>query len=132
MTQMSRQVKLATRIAIMSVTLLTTVAMPFAFAGVGFCRSMPCCPSHAAGNSTSVHWPDCCGTSSCDEPPAAASEYVSATRIHSQSLLIALIPMAIPPNACAMAPAITIPDVSPPPSPPALQRRIAALSTLLI
>ena len=44
--------------------LLAIVAMPMAFAGVGFCRSMPCCPPHSA-HLTSDHQPDCCNPSNC-------------------------------------------------------------------
>ncbi|MDP9361740.1 MAG: hypothetical protein M3P29_09840 [Acidobacteriota bacterium] len=112
--------------------LLAIVAMPMAFAGVGFCRSMPCCPPHLAAHLTSIHQPDCCNTTNCDQPPAAAGEYTTAKQIHKQTIVTALVPVAIVPTTLTIGQPLATWEASPPLSPPALQRRIAILSILLI
>jgi hypothetical protein len=112
--------------------LLTVVAMPMAFAGVGFCRSMQCCPPHLAAHVTSVHRPDCCNTSSCDQPPAAVSEYTTAKQIHKQPVLVPPLSVAIVPTVLTMRRPLATVEASTPLPPMVLQRRIAILSSFLI
>jgi hypothetical protein len=132
MRAMSAWFRPVVRKSLVFAVLLAFVAMPMAFAGVGFCRSMPCCPPHLAAHLTSLHQPDCCSTSNCDQAPATASEYTPAKQIHEQHGSIALAPAALVPTTLTLAPPVVRWDASPPLPPPALQRRIALLSTLLI
>lgn len=132
MRAMGRRLRLAMRKGFIIAVLLAIVAMPMAFAGAGFCRSMPCCPPHLAAYMTSVHQPDCCNTSNCDQPPAAAGEYTSEKRLQKQDVAIALVPVVIIPTTLTIGQPFAAWEASPPLPPPALQRRIAILSTLLI
>lgn len=112
--------------------LLAIIAMPVAFAAVGFCRSMPCCPPSHTAQMTSVHQPDCCKTSNCDQAPAAAAEYTAAKQFHEQQLVIALSPVATLPTTPAIGQSLAACEAPPLLPPPALQRRIAILSIFLI
>ena len=114
------------------VLLLAIVAMPMAFGGVGFCRSMPCCPPHLAAHPASIHQPDCCNTSNCDQPPAAAGEYTTAKRLHAQAITLALVPVVIVPTLFTIRQPLAVWAASPPLPALALQRRIAILSAFLI
>ena len=112
--------------------LLVIVAMPMAFGGVGFCRSMPCCPPHLAAQPASIDQPDCCNTSNCDQPPAAAGEYTIAKRIHKQPIVIARVSVAIVPTLLTISQPRAAWAASSPLPTLALQRRIAILSAFLI
>jgi hypothetical protein len=120
------------RKALLLAIVLAIVAMPMAFAGVGFCRSMPCCPPHMAGHTTSVHQPDCCNTTACDDAPAAAGAYTTAKQLQRHDVISAHAPVAIIPATLVVErPPITR-DLSPPIATATLQRRIAVLSVFLI
>ena len=112
--------------------LLAIVAMPMAFAGVGFCRAMPCCPPHLAAHSASMQQPDCCNTKNCDRAPDAAGEYTTAKHVHQQTVAPDMVPVAIVSATPAVLAHRVMADASPPLAPPALQRRIATLSVFLI
>jgi len=111
---------------------LAIVAMPMAFAGAGFCRSMPCCPPHMPAHATSVHQPDCCNTTNCDEAPAAASDYTTAKQLQRHDIVSTLAPVAIIPVSVVVEKPHTTRDLSPPIARATLQRRIAILSVFLI
>ncbi len=118
---------------VLILTLLLAIAtMPTAFAGVGFCRSMPCCPPHLSAHATSIQQPDCCKTSSCDEAPAAAGEYTTAKQVHQQSAAIVFVVSAIVPTIPSTAPPRVRPNITPPLTPLSLQRRIAMLSVIVV
>lgn len=110
--------------------LLAMIAMPMAFAGTGFCRAMPCCAPHAGTEGGSLEMPDCCDTTSCDEAPAFACEYTSSKQLTPQTVS-GLVAFAILPAALT-TPIPSFSIDSSPVHPPALQRRMALLSNLLI
>ena len=112
--------------------LLAIVAMPIAFGGAGFCRSMPCCTPHPAAHLASIHQPDCCDATNCEQAPAAVGEYTTAKQVHRQTLIRAHTAVAIVPAPFTISQPRSAWMDSPPLPPPALQRRIAILSTLLI
>ncbi len=121
------------RKALLLAMALAIVAMPMAFTGVGFCRSMPCCPPHVAGHNTSVHQPDCCNTTNCDEAPAAAGDYTTAKQLHRHDAVFSpTAPVTIIPATVVVERPHTTPDLSPPIATATLQRRIAILSVFLI
>ncbi|MEO8218520.1 MAG: hypothetical protein ABI718_15705 [Acidobacteriota bacterium] len=99
--------------------------------GIGFCRSLPCCPTTQTANA-SVHRPDCCNTDSCEPASAAVDQNTTAKQVLLTSLSIS----SIPSTAAPVSPVVPRPaasrDESPPLSPPALQRRMARLSTFLV
>ena len=110
--------------------LLALVAAPTAFAGTGFCRAMPCCPPHLGAALASMQHPDCCNAPSCEQPPAVAGAFTTATQmtLPATAVVVAVIPLSS-----------TIVEGEPllrwevcPSLPPPLQRRIALLSLLLI
>src|SRR5258708_17103896 len=111
---------------------LAIAAMPMAFAGMGFCRSMPCCPPHVAGHSTSVQQPDCCNTTNCDEAPAATGDYTTTKQLHRHDAVSTPAPVAIIPATVVVERPRTTRDLSPPLATTTLQRRIAILSVFLI
>lgn len=112
--------------------LVALVAMPMAFAGTGFCRAMPCCPPHLAANQASIQHPDCCDTTSCDQPPAAAGDFTGAKETPAPAPAVTVVVATLVPFPIALEPAPACSDASPPQALPPLQRRIALLSFLLI
>src|SRR5258707_1381337 len=129
---MERRLRPLMRKGFIFALLLAIVAMPMAFGGVGFCRSMPCCRSQFTAHVASIHQPDCCNTTNCDQAPAAAGEYTSAKHNQAQTPCATLIPVAVLPTLFTSGQPSTTSAPSPPPPPPALQRRMAVLSALLI
>lgn len=111
---------------------LAIIAMPMAFAGVGLCRSLPCCLPHLAATASQTHQTDCCGTTSCDQTPDVASEYTKTSRVEDQHGLSIQVPLAIAPVVLTMGAPRATGDPLPTGPPPSLQRRIALLSVLLI
>ena len=111
--------------------LLAFVAMPMAFAGTGFCRAMPCCTPHSAGNPASIQHADCCNTPNCDQPPAAAGAYTTARQTHLPAAVVAIAVIPHLPPSVTLGEPLVRRDSSPA-LPPPLQRRIALLSLLLI
>jgi hypothetical protein len=108
------------------------VAMPMAFAGVGLCRSMPCCPRHVAATASQLHQPDCCNTTNCDQPPDIASEYTKTSRVQQHAGPSGVVSMAVLPVAVTIGPPRATQAAIPSVAPPSLQRRMAILSVLLI
>lgn len=111
---------------------LAIIAMPMAFGGVGFCRSLPCCTPHPAAHLASIHQPDCCDATTCEQAPAAAREYTVAKQVHAQILIGVLVAVAIVPTLFTVSQPREEWTASPPLPPRALQRRIAILSAFLI
>jgi hypothetical protein len=118
------------RKVLMLALLVAIVALPMAYGGAGFCRSMPCCPPQAGAQMVDPHQPDCCNPTNCTRAPAGAAEYTSAKQIthHAPTSFIAVLPTTQAPIATPDE-SRTLPS---PVSPPSLQRRIALLSTLVI
>ena len=111
---------------------LAIVAMPMALAGVGLCRSMPCCRPHLAATASQMHQPHCCKTTNCDQPPDVTGEYTKTSRVDHQHGLFMLGPVVIVPVVATIGPPRETWDRFPTIAPPSLQRRIALLSVLLI
>ncbi len=117
------------RKVLMLALLVAIVALPVAYGGAGFCRSMPCCPPHAGAQMVDRHQPDCCNTTNCAQAPAGATEYTSAKQIaHPAPMAVAVLPTTQAPIVAPEGPRSFSSVVSP----PSLQRRIALLSILLI
>jgi hypothetical protein len=93
---------------------------------------MPCCTPHHAAQPVSLHQTDCCNTRNCERPPATADEYTAGKQIHERGVDVALTAVAIvsttlsiPQRPLARQRRAALP-------PPAMQRRIALLSTILV
>ena len=127
---MIRRLRAMMRKGLILAMLLAIVSMPMAFGGVGLCRSMPCCPPHPSTHLSPVDNPICGNTANCDQPPAAAGEFTTAKQIPGQHVV--LVPVVIVPTTLTIGRSLATWEASPPIAPPALQRRIAILSTLLI
>ncbi len=112
--------------------LLALVAMPMAFAGTGFCQAMPCCAPQVSAAHASMDHPDCCKTTSCEQPPTAAGDFTINKQSPPPSAAMAASPIAIVRADLTFQPALAHGDTSPPLAIPPLQRRIALLSTLLV
>src|SRR5436309_1627065 len=103
MCRMTQRFESAMRRTLAFALLLALVAAPMAFAGVGFCRSMPCCPPHLGAHVADLHQPDCCNTTDCDQLPDAAGEYTNAKT--DQPHFIAALPLvAILPASVSIEP----------------------------
>jgi hypothetical protein len=114
------------RLFALIVVLTMSGFLPLA-ANAGVCAATPCCRAHASGEQ-SIAAPPCCNETRCTpaQPDAQATTQIAKTLVKPP--VAVFLPSALP-VTCAM------PSVSEPAahgSPPAQQRRLAALSTLLI
>ena len=120
------------RKTVLLVMVVAVVAMPLAFAGVGLCRSMPCCRPHISATASQLHQPDCCNTTNCDQPPDIASEFTKTSSVQQHAGPYGVVSMAVMPVVAALGPLLATPEAIPSVAPPSLQRRMAILSVLLI
>lgn len=109
---------------------LAIAVVPAALAGSGVCKSMPCCPSSVAAAGVEMNQPECCTTTTCQEPPAAARDYTTAQTDHQHAP--AVMSIAIVPAISVLGDPAARWNVSPPIAPSPLQRRMAILSILLV
>jgi hypothetical protein len=112
------------RLFALIVVLTVSGALPL-MASVGACATTPCCRAHASSDQ-SITAPSCCKETSCS---AAASDVQATTQIAASvvtspvaAVSLVSLTAVISPAAAPLAPG----------SPPAQQRRLAVLSTLLI
>jgi hypothetical protein len=114
------------RLFIAIVVLSISGALPL-MASVGACTATPCCRAHTSSDQ-SIAAPSCCKETTC----ASATPDVQATNQVAKILVkppvAAALVAALP--ATSLRPAVAEPLAIG--SPPAQQRRLAALSTLLI
>jgi hypothetical protein len=114
------------RLFVLIVVLTVSGALPL-MAGAGACAATPCCRAHTSSDQ-SIAAPPCCKETSCS--PATAD--VQATNQIAKILVkppvadASLAAVAVSRSLAAVA------ESSAPGSPPAQQRRLAVLSTLLI
>lgn len=130
---MNARLNVVMRKGLILAVLVAIVTMPMAYAGVGFCRSMPCCAPSLTEQITAAQQPDCCNTTNCGRAPDAVSEYTAVKQLQKHQLVLtSLIPTLILPSTQTVAKPAPLQVCSPPLLPPALQRRIAILSTFLV
>jgi hypothetical protein len=114
------------RLFIVIVVLSISGALPL-MASVGACATTPCCRAHTSSDQ-SIAAPPCCKETSCS--PAATD--VQATNQIAKILIkppvagVSLAAVAVTASRYAVA------ESAAPGSPPAQQRRLAVLSTLLV
>lgn len=130
---MNARLNVVMRKGLILAVLVAIVTMPMAYAGVGFCRSMPCCAPSLTEQITAAQQPDCCNTTNCGRAPDAVSEYTAGKQLQKQPLVLtSLIPMLVLPSTSTVVNPARLGGSPPPPLPPALLRRIAILSTFLV
>jgi hypothetical protein len=112
------------RLFTLIVVLTVSGVLPL-MAGASACAATPCCRAHASSDQ-SIAAPSCCKETSCS--PAAsdvqATTQIATSVVTSPVAAVSLVSLT----------AVILPAAAPlaPGSPPALQRRLAVLSTLLI
>jgi hypothetical protein len=114
------------RLFALIVVLTVSGVLPL-MAGAGACAATPCCRAHASSEQ-SIAAPPCCKETTC----APATADVQAT---NQIAKILVKPSVAAVSLAAVAVSRSLPAVAEalaPGSPPAQQRRLAVLSTLLI
>jgi hypothetical protein len=114
------------RLFALIVVLTVSGALPL-IAGVSTCAATPCCRAHTSSEQ-SIAAPPCCKETSCS--PAAsdvqATNQIAKILVKPPVAAVSLVALPITGSRYAVAEAIA------PGSPPAQQRRLAVLSTLLI
>lgn len=114
------------RLFALIIVLTVSGALPL-MAGVNACAATPCCRAHTSSDQ-SIAAPPCCKETAC----APATSDVQATNQIAKILVkppvaaVLFAAVAVTGSRCAVAEPLA------PGSPPAQQRRLAVLSTLLI
>jgi hypothetical protein len=114
------------RLFALIVVLAVSGIIPLA-ASAGVCAATPCCRAHASGEQ-SIAAPPCCNETNCAPAPQDAQATTQIAKTLVKPPVAVFLPSVLP-VTCAMPP---VAEPSAHGSPPAQQRRLAALSTLLI
>jgi len=114
------------RLFIVIVVLSISGAFPL-MASVGACATTPCCRAHASSDQ-SIAAPSCCKETTCAPatPDVKATNQIAKILVKPPIAAVTFAALAVTGSRYAVAEPLA------PGSPPAQQRRLAVLSTLLV